>query len=549
LCLVLLPACNRTPASTPQTTADWFTDRAEDAALRFTHVNGMSGKFHYAEIIGSGAAMFDMDNDGDLDVFLVQYQGQSRLFRNDLANGKLSFTDVTEKSGIVSRGSGMGVAAGDFDNDGCVDLYLTYLGTNQLYRNNCDGTFTDVSKASRTDSSGWSVSAAWVDYDRDGWLDLFVGNYLRWSEAISVPCHAASGRPDYCSPNVYQPLPSRLYHNNHDGTFSDATAAAGLASEFGPALGVSAADFNNDGWPDIYVANDGQPNQLWINQHDGTFRNVGLRAGAALSASGRAKGSMGVDAGDFDNDGDEDLFMTELTGEGSNFFVNDGTAAFEERGVPSGLNRLTSARTGFGTAWLDVDNDGWLDLWTVNGAVQAIEALARVRDPFPLHQQMQLLRNTRHGRFEDATDRAPRVFELSDVGRGAAFGDIDNDGDVDVVVNNNNGRARLLINNIGNQNHWIGLRLVTSQGRDALGARVEVVRDGEPGTRNLEPGTLWRRARSDGSYASANDPRVVVGLGQLARPARVRVIWPDGSANTWNDVPIDRYTTLRKGVR
>jgi hypothetical protein len=210
-------------------------------------------------------------------------------------------------------------------------------------------------------------------------------------------------------------------------------------------------------------------------------------------------------------------------------------------------------------AWLDVDNDGWLDLWTVNGAVQAIEALARVRDPFPLHQQMQLLRNTRHGRFEDATDRAPRVFELSDVGRGAAFGDIDNDGDVDVVVNNNNGRARLLINNIGNQNHWIGLRLVGGpqkpalhggarhdvarpfQGRDMLGARVAVVLDN--GT------TLWRRARSDGSYASANDPRVVVGLGQSARPARVRVIWPDGSADTWNDVPIDRYTTLREGVR
>jgi hypothetical protein len=541
---------------------DWFTDRAEDAGLRFTHVNGMSGKFHYAEIIGSGAAMFDLDNDGDLDVFLVQYRGQSRLFRNDLANGKLSFTDVTEKSGIVSRGSGMGVAAGDFDNDGCIDLFLTYLGPNQLWRNNCDGTFTDVSTQSglvspklagnQASEGRWSVSAAWVDYDRDGWLDLFVGNYLRWSEAISVPCHAASGRPDYCSPNMYQPLPSRLYHNNHDGTFSDVTAAAGAASEFGPALGVSAADFNNDGWPDIYVANDGQPNQLWINRHDGMFVNTGLRSGAALSASGKAKGSMGVDAGDVDNDGDEDLFMTELTGEGSNFFVNDGTAAFEERGVPSGLNRLTSARTGFGTAWIDVDNDGWLDLWTVNGAVQAIEALARVRDPFPLHQQMQLLRNTRHGRFEDATDRAPRVFELSDVGRGAAFGDIDNDGDVDVVVNNNNGRARLLINNIGNQNHWIGLRLVGGperpalhdvarpfQGRDMLGARIAVVLDNGM--------TLWRRARSDGSYASANDPRVVVGLGQSARPARMRVIWPDGSADAWNDVPIDRYTTLREG--
>jgi len=310
----------------------------------------MSGKFEYAEIIGSGAAMFDYDNDGDLDVLLIQYKGRSRLFRNDLANGKLSFTDVTETSRLIARGDGMGVATGDFDNDGCVDVYLTNLGPNQLFHNNCDGTFTDVSEKSGAGGppGNWSVSAAFVDYDRDGWPDLFVGNYLRWSEAINTPCHAASGRPDYCSPNVFQPLPSRLYHNNRDGTFTDVTAAAHVASEFGPALGVSIADFDNDGWPDIYVANDGQPNQLWINRHDRTFRNVGLRSGAALSASGKAKGSMGVDAGDFDNDGDEDLFMTELTGEGANFFVNDGTATFDERGVPSGLNRMTSSRTGFG---------------------------------------------------------------------------------------------------------------------------------------------------------------------------------------------------------
>jgi len=501
----------------------------------------MTGKFHYAEIIGSGAALFDMDNDGDLDVFLVQYRGQSRLFRNDLVNGKLSFTDVTEKSGIVTHDGGMGVAAGDFNNDGCVDLYLTYLGTNQLYRNNCNGTFTDVSNASQTDETGWAVSAAWVDYDRDGWLDLFVGNYLRWSESISTPCHAVSGRPDYCSPNVYQPLPSRLYHNNRDGTFTDVTTKAGLASEFGPALGVSTADFNNDGWPDIYVANDGQPNQLWINQRDGTFKNIGLRSGAALSAAGKAKGSMGVDAGDFDNDGDDDLFMTVLTGEGANLFVNDGMAAFEERGVQSGLNRITGTRTGFGAAWADVDNDGRLDLLTVNGAVQTIEALARAGDPFPLRQRMQLIRNSGGGKFEDVSDRGGAVFGLSDVARGAAFGDVDNDGDIDVVVNNNNGRARLLINNVGTKNHWVGLNILGSgRGQAAIGARVEVI---------LEDGTsIWRRARADGSYASANDPRVLVGLGASTRPPRVRVTWPDGKMASWDAVPIDRYTTLREGA-
>jgi hypothetical protein len=511
----------------------------------------MSGKFHYAEIIGSGVALFDMDNDGDLDVFLVQSKGGSRLFRNELANGRLSFVDVTERSGIVSTGYGMGVAAGDFDNDGCVDLYLTNLGKNQLFHNNCDGTFTDVSARSGTAGSDqdWSVSAAFVDYDRDGWLDLFVTHYLNWSAEKSIPCFSASGRPDYCSPNVYQPQMSRLYHNNHDGTFTDVTERAGLSREFGPALGVSTADFNNDGWIDIYVANDGQPNQLWINQHDGTFKNTALLSGAALSANGKAKGSMGVDAGDVDNDGHDDLFMTELTGEGGNFFVNDGAGVFEDRGVSSGLAGLTIGQTGFGTAWIDFDNDGRLDLLTVNGAVQTIESLARMNDPFPLHQPKRLFRNGGNGRFEDVTAVAGAVFRSSEVGRGAAFGDIDNDGDTDVVVSNNNGRARLLINNVGNRNHWVGLRLVGdtktvaphAKGglRDMVGARVQVMlHDGR---------SIWRRARADGSYASANDPRVLAGLGSSAVPVDVRVTWPDGAVETWRSVPTDRYTTLHEG--
>jgi hypothetical protein len=287
---------------------------------------------------------------------------------------------------------------------------------------------------------------------------------------------------------------------------------------------------------------------LWINQHDGTFKNTGLLSGTALSTYGKAKSGMGVDAGDVDNDGDDDLFVTNLTGEGNDLYVNDGSGLFEERSGPSGLGPASRPFTGFGAAWFDVDNDGWLDTLVVNGAVQTIESLRRANDPFPLHQRKLLFRNLRastglgqEARFEDITARGGAAFQLSEVGRGAAFGDVDNDGDIDVVVNNNNGPARLLINNVGNRNHWIGLRLVTSvgSGRDALGSKVAVVLDN--GT------TLWRRARADGSYASANDPRVLVGLGQSTRIAKVRVAWPGGAMEEWANVPVDRYTTLIQG--
>jgi enediyne biosynthesis protein E4 len=553
---------------------EWFVDQAEQTGLTFVHFNGMSGQFYYAEIIAPGAALFDYDNDGDLDVYLVQgselgakglglrAQGSGnprslggRLFRNDLVvatdgNRTLHFTDVTETSGIKAVGYGMGVAAGDFDNDGCTDLYLTNFGANQMLRNRCDGTFTDVSKASGASDSpptrraeaaeSWAVSATFVDYDRDGWLDLFVGNYLTYRIEASTPCFSASGRRDYCSPDVYRPQPSHLYHNNRNGTFTDVTVASGMAGDFGPALGVVGADVNADGWSDLYVANDGQPNQLWINQRDGTFKNTGLLSGAALNPHGKAKAGMGVDAGDFDNDGDEDLFVTNLKGEGNDLYVNDGSGLFEAQSERSGLGPGSLAYTGFGTAWLDFDNDGWLDLLTVNGAVQTIEAQRVVNDPFPLHQTKLLFRNLGTGRFEDVTSRAGAVFRRSEVSRGAVFGDVDNDGDVDVLVANNNSAVRLLINGTGHRNHWIGLRLVGRDvTRDMLGARVGVVPQGRS--------ILWRRARADGSYASANDPRVLVGIGQSSKVERVRVVWPDGMTEEWSDVAVDRYTTLGEG--
>ena len=534
----------------------------------------MTGAFYFPEVIPPGVALLDYDSDGDLDVFVAQGQMlgtkplsealhaphgplQSRLYRNDLAvqpDGRLHFSDVTDASGLVVRGYAMGAATGDFNNDGCVDLYVTNLERSQLFRNNCNGTFTDVS-ASGAEDRGWSVSAAFVDYDRDGWLDLFVGNYVYYSVESDKRClHSIGSLVDYCPPSVYRPQPDHLYHNNRDGTFTDVTAAAGMGREFGPALGVSTADFNGDGWIDIYVANDGAPNQLWTNGHDGTFTNTALLGGVALGADGEAKGSMGVDAADVDRDGDEDLFVAEIAREGHDLYLNDGSGVFEERAARAGIRLPSLPYTGFGAAWFDFDNDGWLDILIVNGAVRhSAEALTR-NDTFSLQQPKQLFRNLGNGQFADVTRQAGDVLKVLDVSRGAAFGDIDNDGDTDVIIATDNGPIRLLINNVGSRKHWVGVRVLgrekrpstvargtlsNVEGRDMVGARVGVV--------SASGATIWRRARSDGSYASANDPRVLIGLGDTTTIAKVRVEWPDGKSEEWTDVPIDRYTTLKEG--
>ena len=542
---------------------EWFTDRAEETGLDFVHVNGATGQFYYPEILPPGVALFDYDNDGDLDVYVVQGRPlgpagdppaalmpprdakppTGRLFRNDLqvrADGTrvLHFTDVTEQSGITANQYGLGVAAADVDNDGWVDLLLTNFGTVQLFHNNGDGTFTDVSNTSGVQGEpGVAVSAAFLDYDRDGWLDLYVGYNVHYTLANEQKCPNTAGARDYCPPQIYGGRPDRLYRNLGHGTFVDVSATALLRGKFGPALGVVTADFNGDGWPDIYVANDGEPNLLWINQHNGTFKESALLAGSALTAEGRAEASMGVDAGDFDNDGDDDLFMTELTGQGSNLYVNDGSGGFRDESAASGVGAFSQRFTGWGTAWFDFDNDGWLDLLSVNGPIVANEG--RANQSFPYDQRKILLRNLRNGKFENVTDKAGAVFQLSEAGRGAAFGDIDNDGDVDVVVGNDNGRLRLLVNNVGNRNHWLGVRAVGKEGRDSLGATVVV---------SLRDGTKrWRRVHSDGSYASSSDPRVLVGLGSSAEPVTVQVHWADGRVEQWQDVAVDRGTTLKEG--
>ena len=520
------------------------------------------GRFYYPEILPPGVALFDYDNDGDLDVYLVQGHPlgggtssgatapsqplRGRLYRNDLevhADGTrtLHFTDVTEQSGINATAFGFGVATGDFDNDGFVDLYLTNFGGCQLFHNNGDGTFTDVTAQSGTaNQPGFGVSATFVDYDRDGWLDLYVGNNVTYRGIDhETVCPNPAGARDYCPPQIYGGMRDRLYHNLGNGRFEDVTAKALVGGKFGPALGVVAADFNGDGWPDIYVANDGEDNLLWLNQRNGTFKETALRGGAAVTAEGKAEASMGVDAGDFDADGDEDLVMTELTGQGFNLYVNDGLAQFRDQSAISGLGPASMPFTGWGTAWFDFDNDGWLDVFSANGTIIAQPAHEKVL--FPYDQRKLLFRNLGNGRFEDVSAKAGAVFALSESGRGAAFGDIDNDGDIDILVGNDAGRARLLINNIGNRQHWLGLRLVGGKGRrDMLGARVAISRATGP--------TLWRRAHSDGSYASASDPRVLAGLGSSTQRPHVQVRWPDGRTEEWSDVAIDRWTTLTEGT-
>ncbi len=433
----------------------------------------------------------------------------------------------------------MGAATGDIDNDGWVDLYVTNFGRNRAWHNEGDCTFTDRTASTRLGDTRWSVSAAFFDYNRDGWLDLFVGNYVNFTLADHRPCYAPTSAQDYCSPQIYEPLQNRLYRNQGDGTFQDVSVRSGISRESGGALGVVTADLNGDGWADVYVANDGRPNQLWINRRDGTFENEALLAGVAVNMDGAAEGSMGVDAADFDGDGDEDLFMTHISDETNTIYVNDGQGWFQDQSAQTGLGTPSQGYTAFGTAWIDYDNDGWLDLFVANGEVKIIPALARAGDPYPLHQPNQLLRNLGNGRFKDITAQAGDAFKLSEVSRGAAFGDIDNDGDVDILVTNNNGPSRLLLNNVGNRSHWLGLRLLTRTGRDAVGARVVAYRPSQP--------PLWRRLRTDGSYASANDPRVLIGLGNNAEVTSLQVHWPSGLIEQWRGLPVDRYSNLREG--
>src|SRR4051812_36051369 len=457
-CLLLthlcLTGCRRSPdARDVQTTAQpWFEEIGARAGVGFVHQSGHGQRHYLPEIMGGGAALFDMDNDGDLDLYLVQ-SGRLSLERDGLSQastdppvgsgnrlyrnrGDGTFEDVTDSSGAGTRGYGMGVTAGDFDNDGFTDLYVTSVGHNVLLRNDGRGHFVDVTAKAGVASSGWSTSAAFVDYDGDGALDLFVAHYLNWRPSAEVDCFSLTGVADYCSPASYDlPSAATLYHNNGDGTFTDVSARAGILAAVGNGLGVVAGDFNGDGRIDIFVANDRTPNLLWLNQGGGRFREAALTMGCALDQDGTAKSGMGVDAVDVDDDGDLDLLVVNLDGESDSFFRNQGRF-FNDDTVTAGLRTASRRFTRFGMALLDFDNDGYLDLYEANGRVGR---QSEVYSPDPYAEPSLLLRGFAGPRFEviPGGGTSSRLVAAS---RAAAFGDIDNDGGIDIVVVNRDSR-------------------------------------------------------------------------------------------------------------
>lgn len=533
-------ACSRPgPQSASLAGAPLFRDVAAETGLSFTHHSGAKGAFAMPEIMGAGVALFDMDNDGDLDAYLVDSAGPGKLFRNDLSSGgsarSLRFTDVTAASGIDYTGYGMGAATGDFDNDGLTDLLLTGYQSNALYRNLGGGRFA---RANLPQSNLWSTSASFFDYDRDGRLDLVILSYVNFTRAGAKSCFAATGEADYCTPKAYSPVSARLYHNDGGGGWNDVTAKSGIDRALGPGLGVTAADLNDDGWPDLFVANDTAQNHVWLNQRNGTFREVGVESGAGYSEDGLAKAGMGVTAGDFDGDGDEDLFVLNLMREGATLFERQANGpgslpAFLDVTRKSGLYQMTFLYTGFGTAFFDYDNDGSLDLFLANGAVTLREE--QRGQPVPYRERKLLIHNLGGGRFEDVSARGGAAFSEAEVSRGAAFGDIDNDGDIDILVTNNNGPARLLRND-SPPSGWMTARL---SGGVVHGAYLTLYRE------DLRP--LVRRAQTDGSYCSASDVRVHFGLGDKQVVGAMEVRWPDGKREKWLNPPPRQIVELKKG--
>lgn len=529
-----------------------FREVASEAGLVFEHFPDVSDEYRLPEIMGSGVALLDFDGDGDLDVYLLQGAALepdaeapksesppksslgNRLFENQIVpSGELMFEDVTQMAGLAFGGYAMGVAVGDYDGDRDPDLYVTALGPNALYRNSGDGSFELVDGPQ---DGRWSCSATFVDYDQDGDLDLFVTNYVDFSARNNKQCFSPVGLRDFCNPTVYNPVPDRLFRND-GGRFADVSVEAGLGDAFGNGLGVTTADLNNDGRPDIFVANDGTENQLWINEGDGRFENKAMLAGAAVNADGRAEAGMGVLAADFDGDADDDLLLTHNTLETNTLYLNNGRGQFVDVTNRFGLGIDSMPFTGFGLAWSDFDHDGQLDAFIANGAVTVMESLRG--EPHPFVQDNQFFYGLPEGfQMEEGTSVWGRLVPLAS--RGLATGDIDLDGDLDVVVSNNNGPARLYLNQTGGD-RWLRIRLESSVGNThGLGARVGL---------GFADGTVaWRRLHRDGSFLSSSEPAVHFGLGGSAEVRSIAVRWPEGGAETFPAVQAGQTVTLRQGT-
>jgi hypothetical protein len=546
----------------PRHDAPLFEDVAQQTGLNFWQSSGATGAYLLPEITGSGGALLDYDNDGDLDVYLVQgappktggklvvptppgWKPGNRLYRNNLARtGKLSFTDVTEQAGVGDIGVGMGVAAGDYDNDGYMDLYVTNYGHNVLYHNNGNGTFKDLTNTAGVASDGWSTSAAFIDYDRDGFLDLVVVHYVEFNPK---ECYLPSGHRDYCGPQDFGRTITQLYRNLGNGRFEDVTAAVGLNAKRGPGLGILTGDFGPNGWPSFMIANDGAANHLWLNEapdpsnpKNRIFREAGLTRGLGYAADGRARAGMGLTAGDLFGDGGQAVVVTNLPNEGFTLFDRQSTGDYMDATAQTGMLRASLPYTGFGVGLLDIENRGLLDVFSANGAVLAVPS-ARPDDPYPYAERNLLLRNLGKGKgFEDVTARAGPALDHAEVSRAAIFGDVNNDGGIDILVTNNNGPARLLLNTAPERGHWILVRLEgVRSNRSGYGTVVELIR--KDGT------SVQRWVRGDGSYLAANDPRVHFGLGASPAVDRIQVHWPAGGCEYWNQFHVDTIITLREG--
>ena len=496
------------------------------------------------ETSGAGCAFFDFDNDGWMDIYLVNsgkcdFYKPAQPIRNALYrnNRDGSFTDVTQEAGVPGGGYGMGVAAGDYDGDGNPDLYVTQYGKNILYHNNGDGTFSDVTDKAGVAAAGWSSSAVWFDYDRDGKLDLFVCRFAEFDPATGCGVER-DGTRHYCIPRIFKPQPSWLFHNNGDGTFTDVSKESGIAEHLGKAWGVVATDINNDGWMDLFVANDTVANFLFRNGGNGKFEEIGLAADVAYSSEGRARSGMGVDSADYDQDGWMDLFVANIDHEIFSLYRNKRDGTFDDAAIPAGIGMSTRWMSGWGLKFFDYDNDGELDLLLSNGfpddLVEEFSKQVTYREPL-------LLFHREGSGFKDVSSQAGPAFAKSFSARGLAIGDFDNDGAVDVLISNNDGAPVLLRNHAGRQGNWLGVRLIGKKAnRDAIGARLTYQADDLKRSRMKVGG---------GSFLSSHDPRLVLGIGSRKKIDWIELKWPQpsGRVQRISSLPLNRYITIEEG--